>query len=110
MIVPTRELATQVSDELYRFGKFLGIRTATVYGGSSYSRQIEHIKKASIVVATPGRLIDLLESGRIKVSPSFVVLDEADEMLDMGFLDDIKKIFSYLPKKRQTMLFSATMV
>ncbi len=109
VIVPTRELATQVSDELYRFGKFLDIKTATVYGGSSYSRQIEHIKKASVVVATPGRLLDLLESKRVSISPKFVVLDEADEMLDMGFLDDIKKIFSYLPKTKQTLLFSATM-
>ena len=109
VIVPTRELATQVSDELYRFGKFLDIKTATVYGGSSYSRQIEHIKKASIIVATPGRLLDLLKSGKISISPKFVVLDEADEMLDMGFLDDIKNIFSFLPEDRQTLLFSATM-
>jgi ATP-dependent RNA helicase DeaD len=109
VIVPTRELATQVSDELYRFGKFLGIRTATVYGGSSYSRQIEHVKNASIVVATPGRLIDLLESGKISLSPRFVVLDEADEMLDMGFLEDIEKIFSHMPSERRTLLFSATM-
>ena len=109
IIVPTRELATQVSDEVYRFGKFMDIRTATVYGGTSYNRQIEHIKSASVVVATPGRLIDLLKSGKIELSPKFVILDEADEMLDMGFLDDIKKIFTYLPSNRQTLLFSATM-
>ncbi len=109
VIVPTRELATQVSDEIYRFGKFMDIRTATVYGGTSYNRQIEHVKNASVVVATPGRLIDLLKSGKIKISPKFVILDEADEMLDMGFLDDIKKIFTYLPTNRQTLLFSATM-
>ena len=109
VIVPTRELATQVSDELYRFGKFLGIKTATVYGGSSYTRQIEHIKNASIVVATPGRLIDLLKSKKITLSPRFVVLDEADEMLDMGFLDDIREIFGFLPNNRQSLLFSATM-
>ena len=109
VIVPTRELAMQVSDELYKFGKFLKLNTVTVYGGQSYSRQLKHIDNASIIVATPGRLIDLLKSKKIDVKPSFVVLDEADEMLDMGFLDDIKEIFTYLPKKRQTLLFSATM-
>ncbi len=109
VIVPTRELAMQVSDEIYRFGKYLGINTATVYGGSSYNRQLKHIDKASVIVATPGRFLDLLSSGKIDIAPSFVVLDEADEMLDMGFLDDIKEIFSYLPTNRQTMMFSATM-
>ncbi len=109
VIVPTRELATQVSDEIFRFGKALGIRTATVYGGSSYTRQIQHVANASIVVATPGRLIDLLQSGKIALSPRFVILDEADEMLDMGFLDDIREVFTHLPAARQTLLFSATM-
>ncbi len=110
IIVPTRELATQVSDEIFRFGKFLGVKTATIYGGSSYSRQIKHFQNANVVVATPGRLIDLLKSKKIELSPSFVVLDEADEMLDMGFLDDIKEIFSFLKSdKRQTLMFSATM-
>lgn len=109
IVTPTRELAMQVSDEVYRFGKELGVKSATVYGGTAYNRQIEHIKSASIVVATPGRLIDLLESKRVTISPSVVVLDEADEMLDMGFLDDIKKIFKFIPKQRQTLLFSATM-
>ncbi len=109
VIVPTRELATQVSDEIFRLGKYLGIKTATVYGGSSYSRQLAHIKNAAVVVATPGRLLDLLQSGKVELNPKFVVLDEADEMLDMGFLDDIKAIFEYLPTNRQTLLFSATM-
>ena len=109
VIVPTRELAMQVSDELYRFGKLSGLRTATVYGGTPYGRQIERIKQASVVIATPGRLQDLLASGKIKIAPQFVVLDEADEMLDMGFLDEIKHIFTYLPKERQTLMFSATM-
>ena len=108
-IVPTRELAIQVSDELFKFGKFLNIKTTTVYGGSSYQRQIKHIKNASIVVATPGRLLDLLKNDQIKISPKWVILDEADEMLDMGFLDDIKDIFKFIPKNRQTLLFSATM-
>jgi ATP-dependent RNA helicase DeaD len=109
VIVPTRELATQVSDELYRFGKYLGINTATVYGGSSYQRQIKHINNAGVIVATPGRFLDLLSNGQINISPKFVVLDEADEMLDMGFLDDIKEIFTYFEAPKQTLMFSATM-
>lgn len=109
VIVPTRELAMQVSDELFRFGSKSGLKTATVYGGTPYGKQIERIQQASIVVATPGRLQDLLMSGKIKINPKFVVLDEADEMLDMGFLDEIKNIFTFLPKERQTLMFSATM-
>jgi ATP-dependent RNA helicase DeaD len=109
VVVPTRELAIQVSDELFRFGKFLNIKTATVYGGSSYSRQIKHVEAASIVVATPGRFLDLLSKEQIKINPRFVVLDEADEMMDMGFLDDIKEIFNYLKGREQTLMFSATM-
>ncbi|MBU0720916.1 DEAD/DEAH box helicase [bacterium] len=111
VITPTRELATQVSDELFKYGRNLGIKTVTIYGGSSYTRQLDLIKRgASVVVATPGRLLDILKKGMIKdFIPSMVVLDEADEMLDMGFLDDINEIFSYLPTNRQTLLFSATM-
>ena len=109
VIVPTRELAMQVSDELYRFGRALGLRTATVYGGTPYGKQIERIAHASIVVATPGRLQDLLQGSKITLRPRYVVLDEADEMLDMGFLDEIKTIFSFLPDDRQTLMFSATM-
>ena len=109
IITPTRELAIQVSEEIFKFGKYLGIHTATVYGGSSYNRQIKHIKNSQFIVATPGRLLDLLKSGKIEISPKYVVLDEADEMLDMGFLDDIKEIFKFVPSDRQTLLFSATM-
>jgi len=111
VITPTRELATQVSDELYSLGRFRDIKTVTIYGGSSYSRQLGLIEKgASVVVATPGRMLDLLKNDRLPgFAPAIVVLDEADEMLDMGFLEDIEAIFTYLPKKRQTLLFSATM-
>lgn len=111
VITPTRELAQQVSDELFRFGKQSNLRTVTVYGGQSVMRQIDMIRRgAQIVVATPGRLLDLLQSNRLpNFNPSIVVLDEADEMLNMGFLDDIKMIFTFLPKERQTLLFSATM-
>lgn len=111
VITPTRELATQVSDELFKYGRNLGVKTVTVYGGSSYNRQIDLIERgASIVVATPGRLLDILKKNLVKnFTPTMVILDEADEMLDMGFLDDINEIFSYLPTNRQTLLFSATM-
>jgi len=109
VIVPTRELAMQVSDELFRFGKTAGLKTATVYGGTPYNKQIDRINQANIIVATPGRLQDLLKSKKIKINPSFVILDEADEMLDMGFLDEIKNIFTFLPENRQTLMFSATM-
>ena len=111
VITPTRELANQVSDELYKYGRNLGARTVTIYGGSSYNRQLDLISRgAQVVIATPGRLLDILSKGLLKdFNPSTVILDEADEMLDMGFLDDINEIFSYLPQERQTLLFSATM-
>ena len=111
IITPTRELATQVSDELYHLGRFAGIRTITVYGGVGYGRQIALINKGvQVIVATPGRLKDLYKKGKIDAfNPEVVVLDEADEMLDMGFLEEIKEIFEYIPQNRQTLLFSATM-
>ena len=111
VITPTRELAAQVSDELYHLGRFAGIRTLAVYGGVGYGRQIALINKGvDIVVATPGRLKDLYEKGKIDgFNPEIVVLDEADEMLDMGFLESVKEIFNYIPQNRQTLLFSATM-
>jgi ATP-dependent RNA helicase DeaD len=115
VITPTRELAGQVSDELFKLGRPAKIRSVAVYGGQSSSRQLELIHRgANIIVATPGRLLDLLESKRLRdFAPSVVILDEADEMLDMGFLEDIQKIFTHLPSRdthpRQTLFFSATM-
>ncbi|MDR2870277.1 MAG: DEAD/DEAH box helicase [Deferribacteraceae bacterium] len=112
VMTPTRELAMQVSEELFRLGKHAGIRTMAIYGGQSYARQRALISEGvQVIVATPGRLLDLLSgsnSNKITISPKYVVLDEADEMLDMGFFEDINKILDYLPKKRQTLLFSAT--
>jgi ATP-dependent RNA helicase DeaD len=111
VITPTRELASQVSEEISRLGSFLRARTATVYGGKSFFTQIDAIKRgAHVVVATPGRLLDLLQGGKIGAfNPKLVVIDEADEMLDMGFLEDLQAIFEFLPKERQTLMFSATM-
>lgn len=109
ILVPTRELAIQVADEVYKFSRLLDIHTATVYGGTGYRRQIEHIKNAGVVVATPGRLLDLLQSKKITLNPQCAVLDEADEMLNMGFLEDVRRIFSYFGNRSQTLMFSATM-
>ena len=109
IIVPTRELAIQVSDELFRFGKYVNVNTATVYGGSSYVRQLKHIERSALIIATPGRLLDLLKSNRIDIQPDFLVLDEFDEMLDMGFYEDVKEILSYFSDVRQKLMFSATM-
>ncbi|HYE08123.1 MAG TPA: DEAD/DEAH box helicase [Planctomycetota bacterium] len=113
VITPTRELCAQVADELFKLGKNAHVRTVAVYGGANGYRQVEQIQRgAQVVVATPGRLLDHLDSGRLpKFAPAMVVLDEADEMLDMGFLEDIERIFKHLPEgaPRQTCLFSATM-
>lgn len=111
IITPTRELAMQISDEVFKLGKFLHLKTVCVYGGQSIRRQCELLSNnPQVLVATPGRLLDHLKNNRIaNFSPKIVVLDESDEMLDMGFLDDIEEIFSYLPSQRQTLLFSATM-
>lgn len=111
VITPTRELAMQISDEVFKLGKFLRTKTICVYGGQSIKRQIELLnKKPQVMVATPGRLLDHLRNNRIpNFNPKIVVLDESDEMLDMGFLENIEEIFKYLPRNKQTLLFSATM-
>ncbi len=111
VITPTRELAMQISDEVYKLGRFVKTKTVCVYGGQSIKKQCELIQKnPQVMIATPGRLLDHLKNGRIEnFAPRFVVLDESDEMLDMGFLDAIEEIFEYLPKQIQVLLFSATM-
>lgn len=111
VLCPTRELAMQVSEELRKFSKYKeGVRVVAVYGGQNIDTQIRALKRASIVVGTPGRIIDHLRRRTLKLSSvRLAVLDEADEMLDMGFLDDIKQILWNVPEERQTLLFSATM-
>ncbi|WP_370893629.1 DEAD/DEAH box helicase [Janibacter sp. GXQ6167] len=110
-VAPTRELAVQVAGDLERAGKRRGIKVLTVYGGRAYEPQIEALKKGvHVVVGTPGRLIDLAQQKHLDLSNArTVVLDEADEMLDLGFLPDVEKIMAMTPAGRHTMLFSATM-
>jgi superfamily II DNA/RNA helicase len=110
-VAPTRELAVQVAGDLERAGTRRGIRVLTVYGGRAYEPQVEALRRGvEIVVGTPGRLIDLAQQGHLDLSRSrTVVLDEADEMLDLGFLPDVEKLLAMTPASRQTMLFSATM-
>nr|WP_031181077.1 DEAD/DEAH box helicase [Streptomyces seoulensis] len=111
IVVPTRELCTQVTNDLLTAGKVRNVRVLAIYGGRAYEPQVEALNKGvDVVVGTPGRLLDL--AGQKKLDLSHVkclVLDEADEMLDLGFLPDVEKIVNMLPAKRQTMLFSATM-
>lgn len=111
ILTPTRELAIQVSEAVYRYGHKVGVRVLPIYGGSSYDRQQRRLKKGvHVVVGTPGRTKDLIEKGILKLENiRFVVLDEADEMLKMGFIDDVEAILSATDAEtRQTILFSAT--
>jgi ATP-dependent RNA helicase DeaD len=110
VLVPTRELAVQVAEHIGRFGKYAKLKVLPVYGGEPIRRQIQELEDGvHIVVGTPGRMIDLLERRILNLtSVKVVVLDEADRMLDMGFIDDIEYILSKVPSKRQTSLFSAT--
>ncbi|MFF2022513.1 DEAD/DEAH box helicase [Streptomyces sp. NPDC058171] len=111
IVVPTRELCTQVTNDLLTAGKVRNVRVTAIYGGRAYEPQVETLRKGvDVVVGTPGRLLDL--AGQKKLDLTHIrclVLDEADEMLDLGFLPDVEKIINMLPPKRQTMLFSATM-
>ncbi len=110
VLTPTRELAAQVADSIRQYGQHLPFRATVIYGGVSINTQIAKLRKgADVVVATPGRLLDHLQQGTIDLSGvECLVLDEADRMLDMGFIRDIRKIIKVLPKERQNLLFSAT--
>jgi len=111
IMAPTRELALQITSEINRYAKYTGVRTTTIYGGQGMGIQLDALrKKPEIIVATPGRLIDHLKRGTIKLNNvKHVVLDEADVMLDMGFIEDIQFILDLTPEERVTSLWSATM-
>ncbi|WP_329621300.1 DEAD/DEAH box helicase [Streptomyces sp. NBC_01255] len=111
VVVPTRELCQQVTNDLLTAGKVRNVRVLAIYGGRAYEPQVEALKKGvDVIVGTPGRLLDLAGQRKLDLSHvKVLVLDEADEMLDLGFLPDVEKIMNMLPAKRQTMLFSATM-
>jgi ATP-dependent RNA helicase RhlE len=111
ILEPTRELAAQVETAFRDYSRFSNIRTTVIYGGVGYGQQLKELKAGTdVLVATPGRLIDHLEQGNVKLDQiRHLVLDEADRMLDMGFMPDVRKIIDLCPRERQTLLFSATM-
>jgi len=111
VLVPTRELAAQVSESIKTYGRFMRLRSAVVYGGVGYAPQIQALRNGiDILVATPGRLLDHMRQGYVKFNAlEVLVIDEADRMLDMGFLPDVRTILKTLPTQRQTLFFSATM-
>ena len=110
VLAPTRELAAQIHDSAIQYSQYLTVRSAVVFGGVKINPQMQKLRGGTeILVATPGRLMDLFQQPAVRLAEvETLVLDEADRMLDMGFIHDIKRIMSYLPKKRQTLLFSAT--
>lgn len=111
ILTPTRELAIQIQESLQAYGRHTGIRHAVIFGGVNQNPQVNQIRRGvDILVATPGRLLDLMNQGHISLRQiEMFVLDEADRMLDMGFIHDVKRVIAALPKKRQTLFFSATM-
>lgn len=111
VVTPTRELAIQISESFTVYGKYTGLRNTVIFGGVKQGKQVNALRSGvDILIATPGRLLDLMNQGFISFRDlEFVVLDEADQMLDMGFIHDIKKIIAKLPPKRQSLFFSATM-
>lgn len=110
VLAPTRELAMQIGDSFRNYGKNLRLKHTVIYGGVSQHNQVNDIRKGvDTIIATPGRLLDLMNQGYVKLNTvEFLVLDEADRMLDMGFIHDIKRIISKVPQNRQTLFFSAT--
>ena len=110
VLTPTRELAAQVGESVRDYGRYLPFKTGVIFGGVSINTQIARLRKGvDVVVATPGRLLDHMQQGTIDLSAvEVLVLDEADRMLDMGFIRDIRKVLKVLPKERQNLLFSAT--
>ncbi len=109
ILTPTRELAGQVANSLRKFSKYIGLNIQEIYGGVSINPQIFHLRKADVVVGTPGRILDHLARRTLDLSKiNILVLDEADRMADMGFLPDVEKIIKQTPKRKQTLLFSAT--
>ncbi len=110
ILTPTRELATQITQAVGKYGKFLRCNIASLVGGMPYRQQLRSLSRAmDIIIATPGRLMDHMNRGRLDLSDiEMLILDEADRMLDMGFIDDVKTIAAAMPKNRQTLLFSAT--
>jgi len=110
ILTPTRELCQQVTDSLKSFGRYVHVKTTAVYGGVGIGPQIDKLQHAEIVVGTPGRILDHLERRTLDLSRvKIFVLDEADKMLEMGFIEDVERIISQLPKQRQNLLFSATL-
>ena len=111
ILSPTRELAAQIDQRFYVYSKYMDIRHKVIFGGVGQKPQVQSLRKGiDVLVATPGRLLDLIQQGHVNLDyVEFFVLDEADRMLDMGFIRDIKKILKILPKNRQNLLFSATM-
>ncbi len=109
VLVPTRELARQVADEFQRYGKNHGVQTAAIYGGAPMDRQVAELRAANAVAGTPGRVLDHLRRGTLRLDTlEVLVLDEADEMLSLGFARELEQVMSFVPAKRQTLLFSAT--
>jgi len=111
ILTPTRELAIQIFESFNTYGKYTGLKSAVIFGGVSQSSQVDTLKRGiDILIATPGRLLDLIGQGFVNLKTlDFFVLDEADRMLDMGFVHDVKKIITRIPEKRQSLFFSATM-
>ena len=111
ILSPTRELTIQINEALVRYGRHMGLRTAAIVGGANQNPQVKALARGvDILVATPGRLLDLMQQRHVALGKArFLVLDEADRMLDMGFIRDVRKIIATLPRERQSLLFSATM-